>query len=102
MLVLSEKDKLAITLGFEQRNILLAEAEIARRHHQQQLALQRMGELDMATKEVELQAQIRQAERMLDFSIIEALQHILASCSPHLSAEEDRTSINMPGKLLLF
>ena len=61
-----------------------------------------MSELDVATKEMELQMQIRQAEQILDLGVIEALQSILVSCSPHPVAEEEHTSINMSGKLLLL
>jgi hypothetical protein len=102
LLVLNERDRMAISFGFEQHGILLAEAEIVKRRHRQQLVVHRMNELEMETKEVEIQEHIRQMERTLDMGVIEALQSVLVACPPNPVAHERHIPINMSGKLLSF
>jgi hypothetical protein len=98
LLVLNERDRMAISFGFEQRGILLAQAEITQRRYRQQLALHRIHELEMEKQDVEMQQQIRQAERTLDVAVIEALQRVLIFFPPDPIARESDAPLDMPGK----
>jgi hypothetical protein len=93
---------MAISVGFEQRGILLAQAEIVQRRQRQQLAIHRIHELEMEKQEMELQQQIRQTERTLDIAVIEALQRVLIYFPPDPPdpvAQTHDIPLNMPGKI---
>jgi hypothetical protein len=100
--VLNERDRMAISVGFEQHGILLAQAEIAQRRQRQQFAIHRIHELEMEKQEIELQQQIRQTERTLDIAVIEALQRVLIYFppdSPDPVAQTHGIPLDMPGKI---
>jgi hypothetical protein len=99
---LNERDKMAISVGFDQLGIVLAEAEIARRRHQQHLAIQRINELKMEKQEEEMREQIRRMGRTLDMGVIEALQNVLIACPPDHVAHESPTQIEMSGTCYRF
>jgi hypothetical protein len=99
LLVLNERDKLAISVGFEQCSILLAQADIAQR---QQFAIHRIHELEMERQGMELQEQIRQMERTLDMAVIEALQRVLIYFPPDAPDPITQThdiTLDMPSKI---
>jgi hypothetical protein len=99
--MLNERDKLAISVAFEQHGILLAQAEIIQRRRRQLLAIHKIHELEMERKYVELQQQTRQVGRKLDMAIIEALQKVLLSFPvdpPDTIARECNVPLEMPGK----
>jgi hypothetical protein len=102
LLVLNERDRMAISVGFEQRGILLAQAEIVQRRQRQQLAIHRIRELEIEKQEMELQEQIRQTERTLDIAVIEALQRVLIYFPPDPPDPVVQTHdipLDMPGKI---
>lgn len=87
---------MVVSYGFEQRGILLAQAEITERRHRQQLAIHKMYELEMEKQEGEMQQQIRQMERTLDVAVIEALQKVLIFFPPNPIARESDVLPDMP------